>query len=232
VSRGGIPAEAEAATAANNYYSHPMSEPELSPDSGDEIRERLLDAALHVFAGQGYSGTKIQDIVREAGLSTGAVYGRFRSKEDLLRQAVVTRSVRMADREEGDRARVADLIPHGAALTDAPLSDAEAVRLEAFVAARREPAVAGAVSEAQARWRASVQPLVERAIKDGTVAPDVDPEAVLFLVRSVGLGLLLQRAAGLPAPDTAAWDALIGRIVASFGDQSDHALFEQRGTRE
>src|SRR5690348_145367 len=57
-------------------------------DDGDDgvdhpIRVRLLDAAARVFARQGYEGTKIMDIVRESGLSTGAVYGRFRSKNDL-----------------------------------------------------------------------------------------------------------------------------------------------------
>ena len=55
----------------------------------DPLREQLLDAASRVFAREGYEGTKIMDIVREARLSTGAVYGRFRSKNDLLREAII-----------------------------------------------------------------------------------------------------------------------------------------------
>jgi hypothetical protein len=113
--------------------------------------------------------------------------------------------------------RVADLIRQIAAVSDAPLSDTEAVRLEAFVTARREPEVATALAEAQQQWRAAVAPLVDAAVADGTVAADVDPEAVLFLVRTLSLGLLLQRGAGTELPDPDAWDALIGRIVASFG---------------
>ena len=62
------------------------------PTESDELRERLLRAAAAVFARQGYDGTKIMDVVRESGLSTGAVYGRFKSKNDLLREAIVTRS--------------------------------------------------------------------------------------------------------------------------------------------
>src|SRR5438105_7823782 len=76
-----------------NLFSNSMSE--LSVHS-DPLREQLLDAAARVFARQGYAGTKIQDIVREAGLSTGAVYGRFRSKDELLREAVIRRSNRIA----------------------------------------------------------------------------------------------------------------------------------------
>lgn len=184
----------------------------------DPIRAQLLGAAARVFAAKGYSGTKIQDIVKEAGLSTGAVYGRFKSKDELLREAVVAQRSRFAGRlPEG--MRVSELIQRLASLSDAPLTDTEAVRLEAFVTARREPDVAHAVAESQGDWRTAVQPLVDKAIADGTVAGDVDPEAVLYFVRTMHLGLLLQRAAGITAPDSSTWNDLITRIVASFGDR-------------
>lgn len=152
------------------------------PVGADELRERLLRAAAAVFARQGYDGTKIMDIVRESGLSTGAVYGRFRSKNDLLREAIVSRSSSAARLGADGVERVADLIAAGVtSCTSRPLGDAEAQR-------------------------------------DGTVSDDTDPEAVLFLVRILHLGLLLHRGSGLPGPDEAAWQALVGRIVASFGD--------------
>ena len=187
----------------------------------DPLRSQLLEAAARVFARQGYSGTKIQDIVREAGLSTGAVYGRFKSKDELLREAVISRSGHTAQPVDVAGRRVADIIRYGAALSDEPLADDEAVRLEAFVTARREPDVAAAVADAQAVWRSRIQPLVDAAIADGTVAPGIDPEAVLYLVRTLHLGLLLQRGAGMPTPDEAAWRDLITRIVASFGDTTN-----------
>jgi AcrR family transcriptional regulator len=188
-----------------------------SAATDDPLREQLLDAAARVFARQGYAGTKIQDIVREARLSTGAVYGRFRSKHELLREAVVRRTAHAARFGADGVDRVADLITRMAGLKDAPLTDAEAVRLEAYVTARREPEVADALAAAQGHWRSAVQPLVDAAVADGTVADFVDPEAVLYFVRTVHLGLLLQRAAGSAAPDPAAWNDLITRIVASFG---------------
>jgi AcrR family transcriptional regulator len=195
--------------------------------SGDALRERLLDAATRVFARQGYAGTKILDVVREAGLSTGAIYGRFRSKNDLLREAVIRGSANAA-RIAGDRVeRVADLITRAATHQAASLTDAEAVRLEAYVAARREPEVAEALADAQARWRERVEPLVEAALADGTVAGDVDPEAVLYFIRTVHLGLLLQRGAGTSAPDPQGWTDLIERIVASFGRAGAPAATEQ-----
>ncbi|MDQ1396986.1 MAG: hypothetical protein QOG64_2245 [Acidimicrobiaceae bacterium] len=195
-----------------------MTSPAPAPVPEDPIRQQLLDAAARVFARKGYEGTKILDIVREAGLSTGAVYGRFRSKNDLLREAVVGQAGPAARRADEAPARVADLVARAALVTEGPLSDDEAVRLEAHVAARREPEVAQALSEAQDRWREAVDPLVRAALADGTVGRGVDPEAVLFFVRTMALGLLMQRGSGLPAPDPDTWRSLVARVVASFGD--------------
>jgi AcrR family transcriptional regulator len=196
---------------------------EVTIDETDPLRERLLTAAVQVFARKGYAGTKIQDIVREAGLSTGAVYGRFGSKDELLREAVIQRTANVARFEADGAVLVADLITRLAGLHDEPLRDAEAVRLEAYVTARREPEVATAIADAQASWRAAVQPLVEAAVADGTVAADVDPEAVLYFLRTVHLGLLLQRGAGTPTPEPAAWDDLMTKIIASFGAGRDRS---------
>ena len=189
----------------------------------DPLRERLLDAAARVFARKGYSGTRILDVVAEAGLSTGAVYGRFRSKNELLREAVSSRSASRAAGDVERATKVADLLVRGALRFD-PLNDTEAMQLEAFVAARREPEVAQALADAEATFRRRAEPLLEAASIDGTVAHDVDPDAFLYFVRTVRLGLMLQRAAGLPAPADG-WEDLIARIVASMGEPvSSNAL--------
>jgi len=66
-------------------------------------RERLLDAAIRLFASQGYAETSIADIQRDCGLSagSGALYKHFSSKRELLEAA--TR--RFADRLANDRKR-------------------------------------------------------------------------------------------------------------------------------
>jgi AcrR family transcriptional regulator len=182
---------------------------------GDELRTRLVRAAAEVFAREGYAGTKILDIVREAGVSTGAVYGRFRSKNELLREAVVSNSRRGGVMASGART-IGDIVRFGARLAARPLYSFEAMRLEAYVTARREPEVADALADAYARWREGVEPLVAAAKADGTLG-DVDPEAVLFLFRTMYLGGLLHRGSGLAGPDPEAWDALVERIVAALG---------------
>lgn len=194
--------------------SYPPDDP---GDPPDELRERLLAAAATVFARQGYDGTKIMDVVRESGLSTGAVYGRFRSKNDLLRESVVTRAANAASFLDVGGGRVADLITGFAANTDGPLDDVEAMRVEAYVTARRVPEVAHAIGDAYDAWQRAMQPLVAEARRDGTLAPEVDASVVLFLVRILSLGLLLHRGSGAPGPDPDEWADLMERVVASFG---------------
>lgn len=48
----------------------------------------LLDAALHVFAEQGFARARLEDVARRAGVSKGAVYLYFKSKEALFREMV------------------------------------------------------------------------------------------------------------------------------------------------
>jgi AcrR family transcriptional regulator len=186
------------------------------PGGSDALRSRLLAAAATVFARNGYAGTKVMDIVREAGLSAGALYGRFGSKNDLLREAVVRHSARggfMA--AEGRSLR--GLFRASARLVNQPLVDAEAMRLEAYVSARREPAVAEALADAHTTWRANIQPLVDAATAEGALSADLDPEAVLLLFRTMYLGLLLHRGSGLPSPDERSWLRLVDHLAGCLG---------------
>jgi AcrR family transcriptional regulator len=194
--------------------------PRTDRTEGDEIRLALLDAAASVFAERGYDGTKIQDIVKRAGLSTGAVYGRFSSKDELLREAVITHATPQARRLEEGVTRVAELIERIGANTTPELRESEALLLEAYVAARRHPEIADAIAEANRRWRQKVTLLAEAARADGSLREDVDEQAVMFLVRVLRLGLLLHRASGLPEPEAGPWTDLVTHVVASLGDPS------------
>ncbi|MDC2959357.1 helix-turn-helix domain containing protein [Streptomyces gilvifuscus] len=46
-------------------------------------REQVLDAAAEEFAAYGYMGTTLLDVVKRTGMTKGALYGHFSSKEEL-----------------------------------------------------------------------------------------------------------------------------------------------------
>ena len=50
--------------------------------------ERILNHSMRLFLERGYNGTSIDDITQAAGLTKGALYWHFRSKEDLLKRII------------------------------------------------------------------------------------------------------------------------------------------------
>src|ERR1700757_5319324 len=48
------------------------------------VKERLLRVATRLFARHGFEGTSVQDIVDAAGVTKGAMYHYYGSKDDLL----------------------------------------------------------------------------------------------------------------------------------------------------
>ncbi|HZN71581.1 MAG TPA: TetR/AcrR family transcriptional regulator [Micromonosporaceae bacterium] len=58
--------------------------PRVSEEHLTARRQQILAAARTCFARNGFHATSMHDVIAEAGLSTGAVYRYFRSKEDLV----------------------------------------------------------------------------------------------------------------------------------------------------
>ena len=60
----------------------------------EPVRRRLLGEATRLFAERGFEATSVQEIVVAAGVTKGAMYHYFDSKDDLLRE-IYTRVLRM-----------------------------------------------------------------------------------------------------------------------------------------
>jgi TetR/AcrR family fatty acid metabolism transcriptional regulator len=66
-------------------------------------RRQILDAAIRVFARQGFHACRVSDIAREAGVAYGLVYHYFNSKDQVLNELFVERwSLLLAAIEEVD----------------------------------------------------------------------------------------------------------------------------------
>ena len=65
-----------------------IEQQETEPASQEVVetntRERLVNAAVEVFLERGYGGTRVQDIARKAGFTSGALYVHFPSRSALL----------------------------------------------------------------------------------------------------------------------------------------------------
>jgi AcrR family transcriptional regulator len=67
-------------------------------------RRQILDAAIRVFARQGFHSTRVSDIADEAGVAYGLVYHYFSSKDEVLNELFTERwSLMLAAIDEADR---------------------------------------------------------------------------------------------------------------------------------
>ncbi|WP_424983239.1 TetR/AcrR family transcriptional regulator [Maritalea sp. S77] len=52
------------------------------------LKDQLLDIAFNMFLAQGYDGVGLSEVIKKAGVSKGALYHHFSSKEDLIDQVL------------------------------------------------------------------------------------------------------------------------------------------------
>ncbi len=69
-------------------------------------RERILSAAVKVFARNGYYNAKVSEVAREAGVADGTIYLYFKNKDDLLIKAFEDRMTWINDRLRSELAKV------------------------------------------------------------------------------------------------------------------------------
>ncbi|MFO7753689.1 MAG: TetR/AcrR family transcriptional regulator [Desulfobacteraceae bacterium] len=54
----------------------------------EETRQKIVDAALHLFARQGYHKTTVQDIANHICMTSGALFHHFSSKKEILYKVI------------------------------------------------------------------------------------------------------------------------------------------------
>ncbi|TDC64453.1 TetR/AcrR family transcriptional regulator [Micromonospora sp. KC207] len=159
--------------------------PRVSDEHLAARRQQILDAARRCFLRDGFHRTSMQDVIAEAGLSVGAVYRYFPSKNHLI--TAIAQSVIGG----------ADHIFAGFTASDPPLPLVEALdraltyvdgqagpdgilplALQVWSEAQRDPTLAEFVRATYDRLRRHWTALAARARDAGELPPDADPEAV------------------------------------------------------
>ena len=213
---------AETGVAANDDVSTVGAETSAGTGGSDrsqEVTERLLDAAVDVFAESGFDAARVAEIARRAGLTTGAIYARWRGKRALLTHAVDQRcSQVMGPSEIGDGTPAAHTL---AALVARHFDNDDArsrdVMLEALVSARRDHNFRAAVSRTMNREAGRLGEIVSTAKAEGSIDADLSTVAIVSFFQAVRLGMhLVASASDVPVP-RAHWEELMARQIAALG---------------
>jgi AcrR family transcriptional regulator len=177
--------------------------PRVTPAHEQQVRDRIVRAAISVFSDKGYHRATMQDVVRVSGLSVGAIYTYFGGKTELF-LASCTMSMDGGFGELGDR------LARGRSLADKlgiavgffidaiepvdPGTPGSAIYL---VQAWAEAGQAETVRETLVRRREQIgavgQILLREGIAQGQLPAWLDVEAVALGFSALLDGLLLQR---------------------------------------
>jgi len=174
--------------------------PRVSTEHLAARREQILEAARRCFLRNGFHQTSMQDVIREAGLSVGAVYRYFPSKTDLITEI----AERVIDQIEAVFAtvvaeeppptmlesleRAVDLVAENTG-PDGTLR----LAVQIWGEATTDPALASFVDKVYRRIRELLVALAQRAIDRGELPRGADAEAVGVVLFSLMPGYGLQR---------------------------------------
>jgi AcrR family transcriptional regulator len=195
------------------------SMPKVTQQHRDARREQILAAARRCFLRDGFHATSMQDLFAEAGLSSGAVYSYFASKDDVIvaiaeeNMRGVTELVRTVASQHPGR-------PAGAVLAD--IMDMVHARdtqdglgkltVIVWSEALRNPSLAARFTAMVAQIRADLAEVIEQSPQDlpAGVPADILAATLICLVPGYLLQLAILGPAavdGVPGAVRALWPA-------------------------
>jgi AcrR family transcriptional regulator len=183
-------------------------------------RAALLDAAVAEFTSKGYEAATVAGIAARAGVTTGAVYGHFRSKLELLLEAVglstvdafTRRSFAIAGKPASE---VAPALARG--LVGAPSGRRDLLLIDAIALARRDPNVAEAYRRVIRAHVDAFERSARLGIESGRIDPQLPIEELARLVLALSFGIMALRALEQAPPA----DATVARITEQLIQPSD-----------
>lgn len=172
-------------------------------------RQQILDAARTCFLRNGFHMTSMQDVIAEAGLSVGAVYRYFKSKNDIVEAIAEMYATQVSDLlatlvADPDRSLV-DVMQGAVGVIDANIGPDGPMRLavQVWAEALRDDRVGEIVEHVYSRLRGNFVTVARRAVQTGELPADTDPEATGAALFSLVIGYGLQKMlTGRPDHDT------------------------------
>jgi AcrR family transcriptional regulator len=184
----------------------------LQSEKARATRAALVRSASDMFEESGYGAVSVRDLARRTRLTSGAIYGHFRNKADLLAAAIADR---IATDLEAPRYGPGGLVDYLARQWRSYRSRAglRALLVEGAHAAHLDDEVRrqlGALQEAKLEeWRAIYRTL---QTEQGTF-PAVDMDTLVTLLWATELGLGILEAWNVELPKPGAWSSLIRTLL-------------------
>ncbi len=178
--------------------------PRISKEREAAVRRRIFEAAISVFERRGFARASMTAIAEEAGLSSGAIYTYFGSKEELF---LATFGSLVEDQERALTEAIAHSPETSQAIELAVDYMTQVVAgggdfrgaganflLHAWASADQNEALRAMLLHRREQAGALARTVIGGAISRGELAPDLDADGLALAITSMLDGLFLQRA--------------------------------------
>ena len=165
-------------------------------------RQQILEAARACFARQGFHRTSIQVICKEAGLSAGAVYGYFPSKDHIIAatcldcQQGILELIEAANSQGGSPLNTLDfIVDHGLSmLSGESFREFAMMNIQLWSEAMRSEEIRSALlaSTIDTLGQAFAE-LFKKAQEQGLVDSNLDPQALAITIMGTFYGFVLHK---------------------------------------
>ncbi len=172
----------------------------------EETRTKILESAIKLFSNSGFNKASVDDICVEAGISKGAFYHHFKSKQELFLalldgwlQAVDNAIEASQDLSAPETfTQMTTAFPY----IFETAGDGLPMFLEFWLQASRDKKIWEASIAPYRRYHKYFTSLIKKGVDEGSFV-DVDPELASRMIVSTAMGLLLQ---SLLDPKGANWE--------------------------
>ena len=189
-----------------------------SVEDARATRARLLDLAGDLFAERGYLQTSIRDLANHAGVTSGAIYGHFRNKAELLAEAINARTAALLEADTMGLPRNSDYVE---TLTRQGTRAPKRRRLRALIVQGASAAQTDEETRTRLReeQRAHIDDWVagfERDRERLGLDPAIDIEAAVLFVWAAELGLGVLESVGIEPRTVKSWADVQNRFARSW----------------
>lgn len=190
-------------------------------ERSEETRARILQESMRLFADSGFDATGVAEICEKSGVSKGAFYHHFPSKQAVF-VAIIDQWL-----ESLDQGLIATSLAGSAPVPETFLSMARrtsevfsvadgrlSIFLEFWAQARKDPEIWKLTVAPFRRYQETFAAILRRGVEEGSLR-DVDPEVAASALVSLAVGVVIQ---GVVDPKGARWDEVMSTSVELLFD--------------
>ncbi|MFJ4849260.1 MULTISPECIES: TetR/AcrR family transcriptional regulator [unclassified Streptomyces] len=200
--------------------------PKVTQEYMDARRKQILEAARRCFLRDGFHSTSMQDLFAESGLSAGAVYRHFASKDEMI-TAIVEENIRdvlaMVHRaaEKRPSHSVGDLMADILDIVKAKTAEQNIAGLSVLVwsEALRNPSLARQFDDLMAQMRSAVTGVIREHQRSGGMPVEASADGIAAALMCILPGYILQLAMG----DAKSMEEVPGALRALWPDSAASA---------